>query len=110
MLDRLIDEVLEQGPTACLPQTLTDEWLAILSSSADTMLGTESIQTETPGALCMSVIVRLLTADPTWTSLEIPLQKMREYIERYRMELALEELYRKTHARYQPATIETILS
>jgi hypothetical protein len=112
MLKRLKKEVLDQDVGACLPARLTDEWLLILSRSADTMLGNASDGGSISGAACMAVILRLLdaTTNHDGARMEVSHEAMREYFVRYRMELALQEVARFSDIRYEPATLETVLT
>jgi hypothetical protein len=43
-------------------------------------------------------------------TIEVSLEDMYEYVQRFRMELALEEARRKTDVKYNAATLETILT
>jgi len=112
MLNRLRHEVLDRDVGACLPVRLNDEWLSILSRSADTMLGNATDGDEISGAACMAVILRILdaTINKDYKRMEIRHEEMREYFVRYRMELALQEVVRNSDVRYEPATLETILT
>ncbi|WP_250501754.1 hypothetical protein [Caballeronia sp. AZ7_KS35] len=110
MLERLNDEVFAHGPEACIPRRLTDEWLAILSRSADALLGFAS-GGEVSGALCFAVLIHLLEMEsPNQQRMTIPLDAMHDYALRYRTELGLEELRREMGREYDPATIAMILS
>ncbi|MBN3731864.1 hypothetical protein [Burkholderia sp. Tr-20390] len=112
MLNRLKQEVLDRGPEACLPTRLSDEWLSTLAKSADTMLGNAEDGSDGTGAECLAVLLCLLQAktDCEGKRIEIPFEQMREYFVRYRIELGLEEVRRRTNTNYEPATLDTIFT
>jgi len=111
MLERLKAEVTDRGIDACLPCNLSDEWLSILADSADAMLG-NSCADDASGGACLAILLCLAEAKAgvSKSRTEIPLEKLHQYCVRYRLELALEEIHRKTDIRYTPATLETILT
>jgi hypothetical protein len=111
MLERLKREIIDGEPEACLPTNLSDEWLAVLASSADASLGNEQ-RIRVSSAACMAVLFRLVNATSGRDRMSegVPSQEMLEYAVKYRMELALEELHRNTTQKYEPATMQTILA
>ena len=112
MLLRLKREITDRGPDACLPVNLTDEWLQYLTASADSMLQGRSSQDAPQNALCVAVVVCLLQAraDGTRSALEVSYEQLHSYFEMYRVELALEQIHRKTNVKYNAATLDTILT
>lgn len=112
MLNRLREELLIRKPDACLPARLTDEWLALLSESVDALLGDESTANVALVALCTGVVARLLeTKGYSLSDLgALPSDELRQYFVRYQLELALEQVHRKTNVKYEQATLETILT
>lgn len=114
MLERLKTELLEKGATACLPRALTDEWLSYLSASAEGMLDDSDPDADghTSGAACLRVVIHLVTLKEGTevVMLKIPEEQLFEYAQMYRIELALEEVHRRTDMKYEPATLETILT
>ena len=112
MLNRLKQEVLDRGPEACLPTRLSDEWLSALAKSADAMLGNAEDGSDGAGAECLAVLLCLLQAktDREGRPVEILFEQMREYVVRYRIELELEDVCRRTNADYKPATLDTIFT
>jgi hypothetical protein len=116
MFERIKEELLDRDPSACLPRNLNDEWLSYLAVSADKMLGSDNAEDAEAGAVrkeaSLAVVIRLLDAKAgeRGEGIEVPIEDMYNYLQRYRMELALEEVHRKTEVKYNPATIETILT
>ncbi|GAQ30433.1 hypothetical protein K6V18_06585 [Ralstonia insidiosa] len=114
MLNKLKSELLDAAPEACLPRNLSEEWRDYLAGSADNMLKEDEDEDDTQdkGAAILAVILRILDAKRAETAgrVEVPFEELHAYVQRYRLELALEELHRKTDITYNPATIETILT
>jgi hypothetical protein len=42
--------------------------------------------------------------------IEVPFEEFHAHVNRYRIELGFEEVHRKTDIKYNPATLETILT
>ncbi len=105
-------ELLDAEPEACLPCNLSDSLLDLLSGSADNMLSEEPDDTKDAGSVIVAVILRLLLAKTAGETgaLEVPFEELHSHVVLYRGELALEEIHRKTHITYNPATLETILT
>jgi hypothetical protein len=113
MFERIRGELLERNAEACLPCNLSDEWLGYLAASADKMLGNENLEAEAANeAAALAVVIRLIDAkvEPSATGMEIPIDDMYVYMQRFRIELALEEVHRKTDIKYEPATVSTIMT
>lgn len=116
MFERIKEDLLDREPSACLPRNLTDEWLSYLAISADKMLGSDGTKDVEAGPVrkeaSLAVVIRLLDAktEEREVGIEVPLDKMYSYLQQYRMELALEEVHRKTDIKYEAATLETILT
>ena len=111
MLTRLKRELLDVEPDACLPRNLTDEWLTWLAASADGVLENGN-DLEADSSLVVAVIVRILDAKlpERAAMIEVPLDEFHAHVNRYRIELAFEEVHRKTDIKYNQATLETILT
>jgi hypothetical protein len=111
MLEKLEVDLLDATGEACLPQNLSDEWLEQLSTSADYMLGEPSDEAE-EGAPIIAVILHLLRAKIAGQTEKVMFshEELYEYTKLYRIELALEEVNRKSDIAYNPATVETILT
>ena len=61
-------------------------------------------------SLPLAAILHILFAKSGGDSVEASLEEMLRYFEDYRIELALEEIRRKTDVKTEPATIATIFS
>jgi len=111
MLTRLKRELLDVEPEACLQRNLTDEWLTWLAASADGMLENGN-DLEADSSLVGAVIVRILDAKlpERAAMIEVPLEEFHAHVNRYWIELAFEEVHRKTDIKYNQATLETILT
>ncbi|WP_155755359.1 hypothetical protein [Burkholderia multivorans] len=112
MMQRLKAELLEnEDARTCLPCNLTDEWLDSLADSASRLLDGSGDETADP-ALVIGVLIRILEAKtaPRSTVMELTDDELMKCLVRYRVELALETVHRKTDVTYNPATLETILT
>lgn len=67
---------------------------------------------EADSSLVVAVVVRMLDAKlpERAAMIEVPLEKFHAHVNRYRIELAFEEVHRKTDIKYNQATLETILT
>lgn len=117
LIERFQSEVIERGAEACLPCNLTDEWLQVVSTSLEVLVDAEDREESAPaqepvsggvGMAAVAAILRHKRGGPM--SLEISRKKLLRFIEEYRVELALEEVHRKTDAKYEPATLSTIFT
>lgn len=112
MMNNHVRELLDAEPEACLPCNLSDDLLELLSGSAENMLEEEPDETKDSGSAIVTIILRLLFAKKEGQSgkFEVSFEELQSYVILYRAELALEEIHRKTHITYNPATLETILT
>ncbi|MBU7437008.1 hypothetical protein [Paraburkholderia fungorum] len=113
MFDRIKGELLDHDPSACLPRNLSDEWLSYLAISAEKMLGNDDGEHATVHKeAALAVVIRLLDAKSEGRAeeFEVPIDDLYEYLQRFRMELALEEVHRKTDVKYNAASLESILT
>lgn len=113
MFERIKKELLEREPSVCLPCNLTNEWLKYLAASADKLLGNDNVDSDDADeAASLAVVIRLLNAKTgrQINENDTPLNELNIYTQRFRIELALEEVHRNTEIRYVPATLETILT
>jgi hypothetical protein len=67
---------------------------------------------EAGSPLVVAVIVRILDAKlpERAAMIEVPLEEFHAHVNRYRIELAFEEVHRKTDIKYNQATLEIILT
>lgn len=109
LLYRFQREVTDQGPAACLPRALSDEWLFELIRSADVLLAGEDQAAE--GALALAAVLTILQgtqrSDQLLNTDELVQIKV---INDFRIELALEFAHRRTDVRYESATLRTIFT
>ncbi len=112
-LKRFVSEVVEAGPAACLPTNLPEEWLPLVLESVEHILAsTEEDPTDAmAGGLATIALIALLRAkSPARRSTMVPWKKLREHMNDYRIELALEMVHRHTDIKYEPATLKTIFT
>lgn len=107
MLTRFKSEVTDKGAEACLPRNLSDEWLSLLSESTESML---ERQDDSRGAIAVAAILLILDAKRGGKELRVSFDELEKRFQDYRIELALEEVHRRTEVKYEPATLETIFS
>ena len=113
MFERIKMELLDKESAACLPRNLSNEWLEYLAQSAEKMLeGDEGESDAIRKEASLAVVVRLLDAKSPGRAavIEVPIEGLYQYVQRFRMELALEQVHRNTDVKYEPATLETILT
>lgn len=118
LLEQCMREVVNPGPEECLPRNLSDRWLDIVAASVDELLSCEANALEgkeadaaKPGAIALAVLLRLLEHRAgTRAPFFVTYQDLARHLESYRIELALEEVHRCTDVRYEPATLENILT
>lgn len=106
------EDVLSKNPEACLPASLTDHWLRHLAEEADSYLEGKNDQcTDLFSAtiyLLMAKEVMIKGVTSTQDPLSIDLEQVADAVERYTIELGMEELFRAGRLDYNPATLETI--
>lgn len=107
MLTRFKAEVTDHGAEACLPRNLTDEWLRVVSESTESMLQQED---DSQGAIATAAILLILDAKRGGKELRVSYEELEKRFQDYRIELALEEVHRRTEVKYEPATLQTIFS
>lgn len=107
MLTRFKAEVAERGAEACLPRNLSDEWLRLVSESTEGLL---QQQDDSQGAIAMAAILLILDAKRGGKELRVSHEQLEKRCQDYRIELALEEVHRRTEVKYEPATLQTIFS
>ena len=108
MMLKLKREVLDGEPGSALPSKLSDEWLDMAIESVEGMVHGDDDDQEGHG-IGMALILKTLSDKRGGaTELSVPVQDMFEYTQSYMIELALEEVSRKTDIRANAATLETI--
>ena len=102
-------EVLSAGAVACLPVNLEQRWLDLLCDQADaTLRGTEASSV----AELLAAVILILEHQRGLESgaLKISESDLLECIDRYRIELFLEEAGRKSGPMPEPATLESMFT
>jgi hypothetical protein len=107
LLQRFKLEVLDGGPEACLPANLSDEWRETLSQVIDRYVDDCD---DSQFGLVMAALLRILSGKNSGAEVNVPLDKMFEYLQFYRLELALETVRRETDVKAVPATLKTIFT
>jgi hypothetical protein len=109
LLYRFQREVTDQGPAACLPRALSDEWLFALIRSADALFDGED--QATAGALALAAVLTILQGTQRSDQLlSTDVLSRVKVINDFRIELALELAHRRTDVRYEWATLRTIFT
>jgi hypothetical protein len=111
-------EVTDLGGEACLPRNLSDEWLFIVASSIDELIGEEGQEPGTfadtkaeRGAVGLAAVLTILRAkNKAGASLEVAPEDLWRCIAEYQVELGLEEVHRKTDIKCEPASLATIFT
>lgn len=114
IVSRFNEEVLCNGPEAALPRNLSDAWLAEMQHSVEcyfSALEKEKAEGEDDGlSLPLLAIIQILCAKNGGQVSEMALTEVFDCLEYYRLELALEDVRRKTDFQAEPATMETIFT
>ncbi len=107
LLEQFKLDVLDQGPEACLPVNLREEWRETLSQGIERYLDDED---DSRLSLVLGALVIILFGKNPGAEVSMPLETIFEHMQSYRLELALEEVRRKTEVKIVPATLETIFT
>lgn len=114
VLQRFQEEVLSSGPEATLPSNLSDYWLAEIQQHIercfDEEQDLEDAESESNLSLPLAAVMHILFVKNSDEKFAVPIDAMLKKIEDYRIELALEEIRRKTDMKTEPATIISIFT
>ena len=114
ILQRFQEEVLLSGPEAALPSNLSDYWLAEMQQHIERYFDgeqdPEDAESESSMSLPLAAVIHILFAKNSDEEVAVPIEAMLKKIEDYRIELALEEIRRKTDMKTEPATITSIFT
>jgi hypothetical protein len=116
MLERFRHEVMGRGADACLPRNLPDEWLRIVASGADLLNMERDLsvppedQPDERKTIALAGVATLLWAKASGEPVQVSLSQLADYMRLFRLELTLEALHRSTALRYEPASVESILT
>lgn len=108
LLNKFQREVLNVGSDQTLPVNLSDDWLSILIKQGE---ATESCELNEEGRTTefMAALFSILGCQNNG-AFTVTEEELFDYVELYRVELATEELSRKTDFKISPATMENILT
>lgn len=113
-LKRFKEEVMMFGPEATLPSNLSDYWLTEIQQSLeryfDSVEGPEDMEGEGSMSLPLAAVLHILFAKSGGEPIRASLEEMFKHYEDYRIELALEEIRRKTGVQTESATIASIFT
>lgn len=111
-LQRLKQEVLDQGPEAALPANLPDHWLDMIARDLEETVGTggHGGDSSSYASAPLALIVRIMEAKTSSERLEISLETLHRYFCDLRIEINLEIVNRRTEIKVESATLETIFS
>lgn len=114
-LKKLAQEVLQGQPgDAALPCNLTDQWLDLISRDLDVCLGDLDADSETPSkshlAAPLALIVHLLFAKQGGAQVKLAFDELDQYLVDLRIEVALEQVTRRTNFSASRATVQTIFT
>jgi len=99
---------------AALPCNLTDQWLDLISRDLDVCLGDLDADSETPSkshlAAPLALIVHLLFAKQGGAQVKLAFEELDQYLIDLRIEVALEQVTRRTNFSASRATVQTIFT
>lgn len=113
LIDRFVTEVLHAGPESTLPCNLSDEWLNVLLEQSNKMANLDQLEDEDNSSVCtelLAAVLHILMAKNGFEEVSIEQTELLQTMEQYTMELAIEELSRRTEFKCEPATLETIFT
>lgn len=107
-IDRLQCEVLNRTPEAALPCNLSDKWLDLITRDLQKFFDLMQVDAAKYEAGPMALILHILMGKTAGEAPYIPHDDPYLYFREYQIELALEEVSRRTHIKTEPATLATI--
>ena len=113
LIDRFVTEVLHVSPESTLPCNLSDEWLNVLLEQSNKMANLDQLDEEDNSSVCtelLAAVLHILMAKNGFEKVSIEESELLQTIEQYTMELAIEEVSRRTDFKCEPATLETIFT
>jgi len=107
LIQRFASEVLQAGPESSLPCNLSDEWLDVLSRQAEEIAEgkEEARMTE-----LLAAVLHIIAAKRGREEVHIDEDELLDYLDRYRIELAIEAVSRRTDIKGQAADLQTIFT
>lgn len=113
LISRFKTEVMDTGPESTLPCNLSDEWLNVLLEQSNKMANLDQLEDEDNSSVCtelLAAVLHILMAKNGFEEVSIEQTELLQIMEQYTMELAIEELSRRTEFKCEPATLETIFT
>lgn len=107
LLFQFKQEVLDAGTESTLPCNLSEKWLGRLSYSIERYLDHDD---ESGISLVLGAIIHILMGKSRGEGVSYSVDQIFDYFMGYRIELALEEIRRKTEIFVDPATLENIFT
>jgi sulfur transfer protein SufE len=107
LIFRFKTEVLDAGPESALPNRLSDFWLDELSNQADSAF--EGIE-DARATEVIAAIIHLLLGKSSAQEISVSEDELLSHLQRYRIELGLEKISRRTDVSVEAATLESIFT
>lgn len=109
-MELLQKEILSKPGEAALPCNLSDYWIDEIASALEAIFEGDSITESSQLAAPLALVSHILGAKNEWKEMQLTWEELFEHFKNYRIELALEEIKRRTDMKSTPATLETIFS
>lgn len=107
LIQRFAAEILSAGPEGSLPCNLPDEWLDLLSRQSNDLGRNEDDPCITE---LVAAVIHVLAAKKGPGEVNIQEAELMDCLEKYRLELSIEVISRRTNIKGEPATLETIFT
>lgn len=109
-LEKLKVDILSNEAESALPKNLSNFWLGVVGESLEQVFDYPDEQSQEYLAGVLALVLHLLNGKPKKLPLNISESTLFRYLHDYRVEIALEEISRKTDFSITPATVETIFT
>jgi hypothetical protein len=109
-LNKLRPEILTHSPEAALPCNLSNHWLAQVEASLEQVLQVGGEESGQYMAGPLALILHLLRGKAGSDEFEVSEDKLFEHFVDYRIEVALEEVNRRSDIKSTSATLATIFT
>ena len=109
LLKRFQAEVIMLGPETTLPYNLSNFWLLEIQQSIELYFDSEK-RPQNSTCLALAAVVHILLVKNGGEPIEASMEEIVKHLEDYKIELALEEIRRKTRLKIEPATIASIFT
>lgn len=109
-MDLLQKEILDKPAEAALPCNLSDFWLGELAIALEVAIESSPDAENSQLAAPLALIGHILTTKNGGKEMSVTWEELFKHFNDYRIEIALEEVSRRTDIKSNPATLETIFS